>query len=229
MVAIVAAMEEELAAVVALLEAPEVSEVGGRTFYRDLVGGHVAVVSRIGKVAAAATTAILIERFAPDAVVMIGLAGGVAPHLAVGDVVIADALIQHDLDARPLFPRHEAPGLGIAAFPADRALADRLAAGASAFVEPSRVHRGLIASGDRFFASAQAVAELRELLPATLAVEMEGAAIAQVCYEHGVPFAVARVISDSADHDAAVDFATFLRTSCGPYTRALVAGVLHAT
>jgi len=222
-VAIVAAMEEELAAVVALLDAPEASVVGGRTFYRDLARGHVAVVSRIGKVAAAATTAVLIERYAPEAVVMIGLAGGVAPHLAIGDIVIADALIQHDLDARPLAPRHEAPGLGIAAFPADRALADRLAQAAGGV---GHVHRGLIASGDRFFASAADVADLRALLPDALCVEMEGAAIAQVCYEHGVPFAVARVISDTASHDAAVDFAAFLRTECARYARALARGVL---
>ena len=111
---------------------------------------------------------------------------------------------------------------------ADRALSDQLAAAASAFVPPPevvalgvapaiRVWRGLVASGDQFFAHPEAVAALRARLPDTLAVEMESAAIAQICHEHGVPFAVARVISDPADHTAAVDFARFLSVACGPY------------
>lgn len=238
MLGIIAAMPEELAAVVEAVHADEVIELGQRRYYKGTYAGEpvVCVVSRIGKVAAATTAAILLERFAPRAVVMTGLAGGVDPRLAIGDVVIADRLIHHDLDVRPLFPRHEVPLLGITELLADPALSDRLAAAAAAFVVPPevaalgitvpRVWRGLVASGDQFFASSEAVAALRALLPEALAVEMEGAAVAQVCHEHGVPFAVARVISDAADHGAAVDFARFLRDACGPYARALVEGVL---
>jgi len=233
-----AAMPEELAAIVDEVHAEEVVALGGRSYYRGSYAGEpvVAVVSRIGKVAAATTAAILLERFQPRAVVMTGLAGAVDPMLAVGDIVIADRLVQHDLDARPLFPRYEVPLLGIAELFADRGLADRLAAAAGAFVAPPelvalgvktpQVWRGLVCSGDQFFASADAVAALRALLPDTLAVDMESAAVAQVCHEHGVPFAIARVISDTADHAAAIDFARFLKTACGPYARALVAGVL---
>ncbi len=239
MLGIVAAMPEELEAVIAAVDATSVTELGGRQYHRGHYGREavVCVVSRIGKVAAATTVAILIERFKPRAVVMTGLVGAVDPRLAIGDVVIADRLIQHDLDARPLFPRHEVPLLGIAELVADRALSDRLAATAARFVVPPeivalgitapRVWRGLVASGDQFFASAEAVAALRALLPETLAVEMEGAAVAQVCHEHGVPFAIARVVSDTADHGAAGDFARFLRDACGPYARMLVEGVLR--
>lgn len=223
-----AAMPEELAAIVDEVHADEVVWLGGRSYHRGSYAGEpvVAVVSRIGKVAAATTAAILLERFKPRAVVMTGLAGAVDPRLAVGDIVIADRLVHHDLDARPLFARHEVPLLGVTELVADRALADRLAAAAVAFVGAPRVWRGLVSSGDQFFASADAVAALRALLPDTLAVEMEGAAVAQVCHEHGVPFAIARVISDTADHAAAVDFSRFLATACGPYARALVAGLL---
>ncbi|MDB4962967.1 MAG: 5-methylthioadenosine/S-adenosylhomocysteine nucleosidase [Myxococcales bacterium] len=237
-IGLVSAMAEELAAVIDVVHAEEVIEHGGRRYHRGRYAGEdvVCVISRIGKVAAATTVAILLERFRPRAVVMTGLAGGVDPRLAIGDIVIADTLIQHDLDARPLFPRHEIPLLGIAQLPADPALADRLARAAERFIVPPevaalgitapRVWRGLIASGDQFFSSSDAVAALRVLLPDTLAVEMEGAAVAQVCHEHGIPFAVARVISDTADHGAALDFARFLRDACGPYARALVEGVL---
>jgi len=241
MIGVIGAMPEELAAVIDVVHADEVIELGGRRYHRGHYGGEpvVCVVSRIGKVAAAATTAILLERFAPRAIVMTGLAGGVDPRLAIGDIVVADRLIHHDLDARPLFSRHEIPLLGVAELAADPGLSDRLAAAAAAFQPPPsvaalgitapRLWRGLVASGDQFFASVASVAALRALLPAALAVEMEGAAVAQVCHEHGVPFAIARVISDTADHGAAVDFARFLRDCCGPYARALVAGALGAS
>jgi len=240
MIGVIGAMPEELAAVIDVVHAEEVIELGGRQYHRGHYAGEpvVCVVSRIGKVAAAATTAILLERFAPRAVVMTGLAGGVDPRLAIGDIVIADRLIHHDLDARPLFARHVVPLLGVAELTADVALSDRLAAAAGAFEPPPavvalgitapRTWRGLVASGDQFFSSVAAVAALRALLPDTLAVEMEGAAVAQVCHEHGVPFAVARVISDTADHRAAVDFARFLAEACGPYAHALIAGALAA-
>ena len=240
MLGVMSAMPDELAAVLADAASDRIAVVGGREFHQVRRGDQdaVLVVSRIGKVAAATTAAILLERFGCEAIVFTGLAGAVAPALRVGDVVIARALLQHDLDARPLFPRWEVPLLGTARFAADPALSARLAAAAHGFVArppagldevgvtaPS-VHEGLIVSGDRFFSSAAEVAALREAIPDALAVEMEGAAVAQVCHEHGVPFAVARVISDTADHAAALDFARFLRVACAPYARALVAAVL---
>ena len=238
MLALISAMHEELAAIVAMIDRERVITVGGRELHVGTCGGEqvVAVVSRIGKVAAAATTAILLERFAPRAVVMTGLAGAIDPALAVGDIVIADRLIQHDLDARPLFPQHEVPLLGVAELHADPALRESLARAAGGIAvtdelralgitRPQVVH-GMIASGDQFFRSLDQVQALRALLPEVVAVEMEGAAVAQVCHEHGVPFAVARVISDTADHAAPVDFARFLSEACGPYARTLVEGVL---
>ncbi|MDX2093985.1 MAG: 5'-methylthioadenosine/adenosylhomocysteine nucleosidase [Kofleriaceae bacterium] len=239
MLALISAMPEELAAIVAMIDRESVVTIGSREFHVGTCHGHevVCVVSRIGKVSAATTTAILLERFQPRAVVMTGLAGAVSPALAVGDVVIADRLIQHDLDARPLFPRHEVPLLGVSEMPTDPDLRAGLVRAAEAIeVTPElrdlgitrpRVHVGLIASGDQFFQSVDAVAGLRAVLPDALAVEMEGAAAAQVCHEHAIPCAVARVISDTADHGAAIDFSRFLSVACGPYARTLVTGVLR--
>lgn len=231
-------MSEELAAIIEVIGGDDVIELGGRRYHRGHYGGEpvIAVVSRIGKVAAATTAAILLERFQPRAIVMTGLAGAVDPRLSIGDIVIADRLIHHDLDARPLFARHEIPLLGVAELIADRALSDRMARAAQQFVVPPelgslgitrpKLWRGLVGSGDQFFSSQELTTALRERLPSVLAVEMEGAAVAQVCHEHAVPFAIARVISDGADHAAAVDFARFLRVACGPYARALIEGVL---
>jgi adenosylhomocysteine nucleosidase len=236
---VMSAMDEELAAVLAAAEVDEAIAIGPRVFHRVRRGGATAilVVSRIGKVAAATTATLLLERFGCDAIVMTGVAGALDPGLEVGDVVVADALIHHDLDARPLFPRHEVPLLARDRLATDAGLSARLAAAAAGLcaappaglralgVSAPRLHRGLIASGDQFLSSTAAVAALRAALPDALAVEMEGAAVAQVCHEHDVPVAVARVVSDRADHAAGIDFARFVAAACGPYARALIDAV----
>lgn len=201
----------------------------------------VVTLARIGKVAAAATASALIHVFEADAIVFTGVAGGVHRDVRVGDIVVADALLQHDLDASPLFPRYEVPLLARARFDADASLSDALAAAARAFIETQadalaerfavtapRVHRGLIVSGDRFIASHDAVCALRDALPDALAVEMEGAALAQVCYEHGVPCAVVRTISDAADAAAPVSFVEFLTALAGAYSSGVLGRFLQA-
>ena len=216
---------------------------GQREYYVGTVHGTPCVVTlaRVGKVAAAATASALIHEFDVKAIVFTGVAGGVGSDVQVGDIVVASTLMQHDIDASPLFPRFEVPLLGVSRFTADAGLADRLAAACERFVaeegaacaarfgtrEP-RVHRGLIVSGDQFVASASAVAALREALPDALAVEMEGAAIAQVCYEYGVPCAVVRTISDTADDHAPGSFMTFLTGIAGTYSNAILARFLGA-
>ena len=240
MLGIISAMNEELAAIVACASVERTVEIGGRRFHVGTLHGHavVLVVSRIGKVAAASTATILLERFAVAQIVFTGLAGAVAEHLRVGDIVIADTLIQHDLDARPLFARHEVPMLGASELPTHPVMRDDLHGAAVQFaaapsaalitlgiIQPT-VYRGVVASGDQFFSSVQAIATLRRELPNVLAVEMEGAAVAQVCVEHNIPFAVVRVISDTADHTAAVAFSEFLENACGMYAIGIVAPFL---
>jgi adenosylhomocysteine nucleosidase len=86
------------------------------------------------------------------------------------------------------------------------------------------VHHGLIASGDQFIGSAARVQALRNTLPDVLAVEMEGAAVAQVCHEYGVPFSVIRTLSDTADDQAHIDFPAFLNEVASLYSH----GILRA-
>jgi adenosylhomocysteine nucleosidase len=224
--ALIAALHEELAALLPAIEGATTERRGGREFWLGRLNGHevVAVLSGVGKVAAAVTATLLLDHYGAERVLFIGVAGGLGAGVRVGDVVVADALLQHDMDASPLFPRHEVPLTGLARFPADPAFTDRVAQGASAAVAdtPARVHRGLIVSGDRFVATAGESAALRALLSDALAVEMEGAAVAQVCHAFGVPLAVVRSISDRADDDAHADFDQFLREVAGPLGRAIV-------
>lgn len=239
--AIVGAMAQELAGVWSALQAdarftPAAAiDTAGRRFRRGYWQGRpmVLVQSGIGKVAAATTAALLLERFDAGALLLTGVAGGLADGVQVGDIVIADALLQHDLDVSPIFPRWQVPSHGRARFDTDAAMAAKMAAAAEQVLAErpasgARVHRGLIVSGDRFVSSRAEAASLRAALPDALAVEMEGAAMAQVCADYGRPLAVMRTISDRADDDAHADFTRFLDEVASPVSRALVMALLEA-
>ena len=242
---LISAMQQELALVLARMQesggGARCERVAGRDFWCGAWQGRevVAVLSGIGKVAAATTAALLAERFAVAQVVFTGAAGGLAAGVAVGDVVVADELLQHDMDASPLFPKYEMPLYGRARFAADPALAQALAQaarhalarphvtlGADAVAEFAlhrpRVHHGLIASGDRFIATRAESDALRQALPDALAVEMEGAAAAQVCHDLGLPFAALRIISDRADDSAHADFLRFIDRVASRYSLAVI-------
>jgi len=227
--AIVSAMHEELASVLALMPDEHKRVVAGREFFDGHLHGHevVAVLSRIGKVAAAATTAVLIESFKVERIVFTGVAGGLAPGVNRGDVVIAAAFLQHDLDASPIFPKYEVPLYGTDRFATDLALSDELAAAVQRALPGTRLHRGLVVSGDRFVATTAESRALQSALPDALAVEMEGAAIAQVCRDFGVPFAAVRTISDRADDEAHGDFVSFIRDVASRHSAAIVEALLR--
>ena len=239
--AIVAALHEELASVLALMPDEHRQTIGGRDFWLGHLHGQavVAVLSGIGKVAAATTATLLIERFQVQRIVFTGVAGGLGEGVRVGDVVVADTFLQHDMDASPIFPRHEVPGYGRSRFDTDPALTEQLAGAAAAMLadtprfldqatrstfglQAPRLHRGLIVSGDRFVSSTAESAALQRELPDALAVDMEGAAFAQVCHDFGVPLAVVRTISDRADDAAHVDFPLFLREVASKYSSAML-------
>lgn len=239
---IVSALHEEQAGLIETIR-DAVTETRGMRHYTsgklwDI--DCVCVLSRLGKVAAAATVATLIERFGVTHVVFTGVAGGADGKVKVGDVVVADALVQHDMDATPLFPRYEVPLTEQSHFASDIHLTEALANATRHFVSldveevisstdrasfhlgQPIVHRGLIASGDEFIDSRSKLAELKSAFPALLAVEMEGAAVAQVCFEFGVPFAVVRTISDGANEDAPVDFLQFIERVATRYAFGIV-------
>ncbi len=228
-IGILGALPQEVALIKRCMTVHRSVDLGTRTFHEGEWGGRriVLALSRVGKVSAALTTALLLERFGVERVIFTGVAGALDPRLRVGDVLIADRLLQHDMDARPLFPRFEVPLLNRAEFPAVLAPAAEAAARAyiaealaaeipaerrTAFgIAMPAVWRGLVISGDQFVGDAAHAAALRGLQPAALGVEMEGAAVAQVCHEMGgVPAAVIRVVSDRADGSAAVDFQRFV-------------------
>jgi adenosylhomocysteine nucleosidase len=240
--AILSALPEELAGLLLELTQARTVKLAGREFHQGRLAGQeaVLVLSGIGKVAAAATTALLCERFAARALLFTGVAGGLGEGVAVGDVVVARAFLQHDMDASPLFPRWEVPMRGVSRFPADAALGARLARAAGQVVgtphpaltafglnTPRMLHQGLLISGDRFVATSKESAQLRADLPDALAVDMESAAVAQVAADFGRPCAALRTISDRADDSAHVDFPRFLTQVAAPYAREIVLAMLR--
>ncbi|SFC21213.1 methylthioadenosine nucleosidase /adenosylhomocysteine nucleosidase [Polaromonas sp. OV174] len=242
--AILSALAQEQHGLIDLLQQPRKLSHAGRDFWLGELHGQpvVLALSKIGKVAAATTATALIERLGVQRIVFTGVAGGLGEGVSVGDVVVATDFVQHDLDASPLFPRYEVPLYGRTRFQADAALTALLfkAACAALASEPSggqeagavqsfpgaRVHQGLIASGDRFVSGAEESRVLRDALMAAghpvLAVEMEGAAVAQVCQDYGLPFAAVRTISDRADDSAHIDFPRFVDEVASRYARLMV-------
>ena len=170
---------------------------------------------------------MLAERFKVRAVLFTGVAGGLGRDVHVGDVVVAREFMQHDMDASPIFPRHEVPLYGRSRFPADAEWADALVAAAREALPMARVHEGLVVSGDRFVSTTAEARALQAELPDALAVEMEGAAFAQVCHDFDLPFAAVRTVSDRADDDAHGDFTEFVRTVASPHSAAIVEALLR--
>jgi adenosylhomocysteine nucleosidase len=247
--AIVAAMPEELQALLGAMPDQAPVRLAQREFWCCHLHGTevVATLSGIGKVAAALTTTLLASEFKVSALLFTGVAGGLATMARVGDVVVATELVQHDMDASPIFPRHEIPGRGRSALPADAALSALVLAAARAVLSPQalqasthltsehlatlglhapQVHSGLVLSGDRFVSTQAESDVLRSTFPQALAVEMEGAAVAQVCHDFALPFAVVRTISDRADDVAHLDFARFVAEVAQRYSRAIVEATL---
>ncbi|MEM1058780.1 MAG: 5'-methylthioadenosine/adenosylhomocysteine nucleosidase [Verrucomicrobiota bacterium] len=232
-IGLMGAMPEENHLVERAISVAQTREIARRDYVSGTLEGLpvAAVFSRWGKVAAAATTATLIEQFETDLVVFVGVAGAADPDLNVGDVVIGQNLFQHDMDVSglPQFSKYEIPLLDVMSFSSEPRFTEIAAQSAAAYLKESlyddiaggllsefgllqpKVVTGDIGSGDQFINDPARVEELRRDWPQLQAVEMEGAAMAQVAHEHGVPFVVIRIVSDRADHSAHLDFPRFIQ------------------
>lgn len=209
---IIGAMDSEVDNLKARMSDAAVHSVAGRDFtVGTLDGASVVVVkSGIGKVAAAVTAQILIDRFHVGALINTGMAGGLDTRLAIKDLVVGTAAVQHDFDLTAfghargfMFGEDDTQPTR---FIADEALVERALTAADAVLPPqSKAITGVIASGDVFVDDGALKRRIVEETNAA-AAEMEGAAIAQTAAANGVPFVILRVISDLAEHEANVSF-----------------------
>ena len=213
-VAVIGAMQPEIERLKGRLNGLQTHRFGAFEIHTGQLHGKqiVLTLSGIGKANAAAAAAAAILQFAPDCIINTGSAGGLGSGLKVGDVVIGSETVHHDADATAFgYAPGQIPQLP-PTFPADPALMSAAETAAQAFPHAA-VTRGLIASGDRFVHSEEAAAAIRATFPAVQAVEMEAAAIAQTCFQFGIPFVVIRALSDTADKKADTSFEQFLQTA----------------
>jgi adenosylhomocysteine nucleosidase len=245
-IGIMGAMQEEIAGIVSLLEGKKEISRGMRTYYEGLLNGipTVVVFSRWGKVAATTTVSTLILEFNISELIFTGVAGAVHDDLKIGDIVIGSRLIQHDMDARPIMPRFEIPLLGRTYFESPAGQLAVSIKAANELLKAFELHRvlsetelgnfnivspklfvGEIASGDKFFSATEDKRMLVKNLPEVLCVEMEGAAVAQVCYEYDIPFSIIRTISDTAGDASHIDFQLFIKNISSVYSVELIKNI----
>lgn len=244
---IVCAMEEEIRLLASDMQVDSTEIIAKREFFSGKLYGKevVLVKSMIGKVASASTVTTLIDRFKVDKVIFCGTAGGIDKALNVGDVVIADKLIQHDFDQGDPSLLFVIPGHNIAYFETDKELSSQIEKAVLDYTNGSyrddipkeyldefkitapKTVRGTIASGDQFICDKEKNVWLEEKIDNLKCVEMEGASVAQICREFTVPLAVIRVISDSANDDSGVDFMKFVANAACHFTRGIIKAFLN--
>lgn len=209
-IGIIAAMEEELKLLVENLEDKSQETVLSNVYYSGRYGEHelVLVQSGVGKVMSAMSVAILVESFKVDAIINTGSAGAVATGLNVGDVVVADTLVYHDVDLTAFGYDYGQMSMQPLYFHSDKTFVSTFEEVLSKEEMISKV--GLIATGDSFIAGQEKIDVIKGHFPQVLAVEMEGAAIAQAAQATGKPFVVVRAMSDTAAHDANITFDEFI-------------------
>lgn len=209
-IGIIAAMQEELEILLKDLEIKEKKERANMVFHKGTLYGKdvIAVVCGIGKVNSAVCTQILASEFNVDKVINVGVAGGIGKDIYPKDVVVAENLVQYDMDTSVFGDKiGQIPRLDTFDFKCDEHLVS-IAKKACDNIPEINTFSGRIVSGDMFVANIEKIQWLEKEFGA-IACEMEGASIAQVCYLNKIPFVVIRSISDNANNGAHMDFEKF--------------------
>ncbi len=221
-IGIIAAMQIEIDGIKEKLTESYTVNISGIDFVCGYIGERRVVCAKcgIGKVFAALCAQTMCMRFSLDCIINTGVAGGLADGLYVLDIVVADSVVQHDMDTSPLGdPIGLLSGINIVNIPCDEKIANTLADCVRA--EGIKCLRGTVATGDQFVAAAEKKSFIKETFNAA-ACEMEGGAIGQVCYVNGVPFGIIRAISDGGDDSADMDYPTFARLAAENSVKAVL-------
>ena len=226
-IGLLSAMPEEIGSTIENLENVTLREYGDLKIYYGKLKKKVLNYKSVyitlawsgwGKVSAArAITRILAGKNKIDLIIFTGVAGAVNKSLNQWDIVIANEVIQHDMDARPIFDKFVLPPLKKAKLESDNFLKNWIFSSLMKSLKNGNltkfghIKKGLIATGDSFISDESVIKRLKTELPNLEAIEMEGGAVAQVAEQEGVPWAIVRVISDSADSNSKIDFDRFLK------------------
>lgn len=222
MTGIIAAMSCEAEMLLDIMQNKEEHRVGGAAFYTGKIANEQVVLSTcgVGKVFAASCALAMIIKFSPERIINTGVAGALSQSLNKLDTVIGTSAVQHDMDTTALgdLPG-EISGIKKVFFECDESISEKLLDSVNAI--GGKAKRGIVATGDRFVSSAEDKAYIRKTFGADCA-DMEGGAIAHVCYVNNVPFAALRTMSDGADGDASGDFMEFCTKAAKISSNALI-------
>lgn len=242
-IGILGAMIEEVSSIKEVMIIDKTFCIGDRFYYEGKLYDTEVVLtfSRWGKVASSSTTTTLINKFQVNFILFTGVAGAVIDSLNIGDVVVSNGLYQHDMDARPFFDQFQIPLTPTIIFEPNlkdvergREASEYFLENINSFIDKALLNKylisnpvvqvGMVASGDKFISNKDQYNELflEKNGNKTLAVEMEGAAVAQVCTEHKIPYLILRTISDKADHSAKIDFQTFINDIAKKYSLEII-------
>ncbi len=220
-IAVIGAMDEEIEHLKNKMTNQDEINIANVNFIKGILHKKEIILlkSGIGKVNAAMATTVLMEKFRPTFVINTGTAGGINEDLAVGQIVVADEVVHHDVDVTAFgYQLGQVPQLP-PTFPADPLLFKKVQSILQKLMIPNKT--GLIGTGDTFMQDDNKIMILKENFPGILAVEMEGAAIAQVCYQYGVPFILIRAISDIAGRDSSMSFREFIDVAARNTTKTI--------
>jgi adenosylhomocysteine nucleosidase len=248
MIGIISAMQEEIQALLNRLQVKHSIIKGMRTYYTGKLFDQkvVLVFSRWGKVASATTVTQLLNDFDIDEIIFTGVAGSIKKHIHIGDIIVGKKLIQHDMDASPILPVYEIPLLKKKYFETDEVKRISIQKAAQLFLNDLKNYIQLnetelfnivkprifvenIASGDQFISSKQQINQILDHLPEVACVEMEGASVAQVCYEYQIPFSIIRTISDNANNNSHIDFPKFAKYIASNYALGIIKNYFELT
>lgn len=219
-IGIIGAMEIEVAELRELMQDVKQEEISNVIYYEGKIHGKDVIVARcgVGKVHAAVCAQTMILKYSPDLIINTGVAGSLNSQLDIGDLVISDFVVEHDMDTSPLGdPVGLISGINIIKIPSAKNVVDMINAAAKT-IENTNTFVGTIASGDQFICNV----ERKNFIVANfdaLCTEMEGAAIGHVCYLNKVDFCIVRAISDKADGSAHMDFPTFVQIAAKKSTQ----------
>ncbi len=241
MIGIISAMHEEIQTILENLQNITTTTKGKRIYYKGFLFDKpvVLVFSRWGKVASATTTTQLINDFSVDEIIFTGVAGSIQDHIDIGDIIIGHKLYQYDMDASPLIPPFEIPILNRNNFETDAFKRDFLLKSCQKFlrefdtlisnadlkqfhINQPKVLIEDIASGDQFISTEKQLHPIKKYLPSVACVEMEGAAVAQVCFEYEIPFSIIRTISDKANDNSHIEFQKFAKIIASNYALEII-------
>lgn len=229
-------MHEEIQTLLASLQNKKSYVKGMRTYYTGNMFDKsiVLVFSRWGKVASSTTVTQLINDFNIDEIIFTGVGGSIHENINIGDIVIGKNLVQHDMNAHPILQTFEIPLLEKTFFETDNIRRKKILNAANQFLDNfneyiSKNEQEIfsiynpkivvddIASGDQFISTSQQINFIKTNLPTVGCVEMEGAAVAQVCFEYKIPFSIIRTISDKANDNSHIDFPLFAKEIASKY------------